>query len=109
MPWGFRNGRASSSSVGVWASACSCSGSNGGNMWPAIDEMTMPAPPGAIMRPNASSTSAAPGGDDAADRLEPQGGAGGVDGQHGRRGRLDGRDACRVDDLGDVAQLGGLL
>src|SRR3954463_8993198 len=59
-PSGFRNGRASSSSAGVWASACSCSGSNGGNMWPAIEEMTIPAPPGAITRPNSSSTSAVP-------------------------------------------------
>src|SRR3954454_17153259 len=60
MPSGSRNGRASISSVGVWASACSCSGANGGNMWPAIEEMTIPAPPGAITRPNSSSTSAVP-------------------------------------------------
>src|SRR4051812_44902231 len=60
MPSGFRNGRASSSSTGVWARACSCSGLNGGNMWPAIEEMTIPAPPGAITRPNSSSTRAVP-------------------------------------------------
>src|SRR3954468_6058170 len=60
MPSGFRNGRASSSSAGVWARACSCSGSNGGNMWPAIEEMTIPAAPGAITRPNSSNTSAVP-------------------------------------------------
>src|SRR3954471_24281235 len=60
MPSAFRNGRASSSSAGVWASACSCSGSNGGNMWPAIEEMTIPAAPGAITRPNSSNTSAVP-------------------------------------------------
>src|SRR3954454_6491793 len=56
MPSGFRNGRASSSSAGVWASAFSCSGANGGNMWPAIEETTIPAPPGAMTRPNSSST-----------------------------------------------------
>src|SRR3954470_24331257 len=94
MPWGFRNGRASSSSAGVWASACSCSGSNGGNMWPAIEEMTIPAPPGAITRPNSSSTSAVPSRSTARDR---------------RRGRLDGRDAGGVDDVGDGAQRGGFL
>src|SRR3954463_13102448 len=40
----------------VWASAFSCSGANGGNMWPAIEETTIPAPPGAMTRPNSSST-----------------------------------------------------
>src|SRR3954452_17754857 len=93
MPSGFRNGRESSSSAGVCASACSCSGANGGDMWPAIEEMTIPVPPGAITRPNSSSTS----------------GAEQVDGEHCRRGRLDERDAGGVDDLGHVAELGRLF
>src|SRR4051812_12359988 len=62
-------------------------------MWPAIEEMTIPVPPGAITRPNSSSTS----------------GAEQVDGEHGRRGRLDERDAGGVDDLGHVAELGRLF
>jgi hypothetical protein len=48
-------------------------------------------------------------GDHAAELLQHQRGAQQVDGQDGRRGGLDGRDAGGVDDLDDVAPLSGFL
>jgi hypothetical protein len=49
----------------------------------------------------------AAGGDHAAERFQDQGCAEQVDGEDGRRGRLNRRDPGRVDDLNDVAELGG--
>ena len=51
----------------------------------------------------------AAGRDHAAELFQHQRGAEQVDGEDGRRGRLDGRNAGRVDDLSDDAKLGGLL
>jgi hypothetical protein len=51
----------------------------------------------------------AAGSDHAAELLQHQSGAEQVDGEDGRRGRLNRRHAGGVDELGDVAQLGRLL